>query len=101
MERLETSTRERLETSTRERLETSTSILTARAAPLPVFTTINRWGEITGMSRRVTYEELAAGNLRAVKRGASTLIDVPHGIAWLRSLPPAKIRPSRARNVAQ
>lgn len=54
----------------------------------PAFATINDWCRLSGMSRRVTYEELAAGNLRAVKRGKTTLIDAQHGLAYLRSLPP-------------
>ena len=67
---------------------------------LPAFALIERWCEISGMSRRVTYEELGRGNLKAVKRGASTLIDVQHGLAWLRSLPPAKIRAPGPRKAA-
>lgn len=67
---------------------------------LPAFALIERWCEISGMSRRVTYEELGKGHLRAVKRGASTLVDVQHGIAWLRSLPLAKIRPPSPRKTA-
>jgi hypothetical protein len=73
---------------------------TVEAAPpqhCPAFALIDRWCEISSMSRRVTYEELGRGNLKAVKRGASTLIDVQHGLAWLRSLPPAVIRADRRR----
>jgi hypothetical protein len=40
------------------------------------------------MGRSVAYEELAKGNLQAVKLGKRTLIDVEHGLAWMRSLPP-------------
>jgi hypothetical protein len=62
------------------------------AAVLPLFATIQRWIEISGIGRRATYDLLAVGKLRAVKRGRSTLMDVPFGIAYLRSLPEAKIR---------
>jgi hypothetical protein len=55
------------------------------------------WRVISGMSRRTTYEELGRGNLKAIKVGARTLIDVEAGLAWLRSLPPAKIRAPRER----
>ena len=65
--------------------------------PSPQFATIAGWQQISGMSRRVTYEELGRGNLKGVKRGASTLIDVQHGLAYLRNLPPAKIRAPRER----
>jgi len=59
----------------------------AAAAVRPAFCTLPAWFALSGMSQRSTYEELAAGNLRAVKRGSRTLIDVEHGLAWLRSLP--------------
>ncbi len=48
------------------------------------------------MSRSASYVELGRGNLRAVKCGNATLIDVPHGLAWLRSLPAAQIRAPKA-----
>jgi len=53
------------------------------------------WRELTGMSRSRTYEEIGRGNIRAIKNGRQTLIDVQHGLAWLRSLPAvrAKHRP--------
>jgi hypothetical protein len=50
------------------------------------------------MGRSVVYEALARGDLRAVKCGARTLIDVDHGLAWLRSLPPAKATAGLCRN---
>jgi hypothetical protein len=56
------------------------------------------WEIISGMSRRTTYEELGRRNLRAIKVGAKTLIDVEHGLAWLRSRPPAVIRAPRPRH---
>lgn len=59
----------------------------------PARATIASWCSLSGMSRSATYEALAAGRLRAVKLGSRTLIDVPHGLAWLDSLPPATIRP--------
>lgn len=66
-------------------------------APLPAFATIDRWCALSGMSRRATYDDLGEGNLHGVKRGTRTLIDVRRGIAYLRSLPPAKIRAPRER----
>ena len=58
----------------------------------PVFASIVRWCDLSGMGRSSTYEALGTGHLRAIKMGAKTLIDVAHGLAWLRSLPPASIR---------
>lgn len=65
------------------------------AALTPAYAPPARFGVITGLSRRVIYDLLGSGDLRAVKRGATTLIDVQHGLAFLRSLPPAKIKPPR------
>jgi hypothetical protein len=50
------------------------------------------WEIISGMSRRTTYEKLGTGELRAIKIGAKTLVDVEHGLKWLHSRPPAIIR---------
>ena len=58
--------------------------LEPKYAPLP------HWCAISGMTRTGTYNALAQGNLRAIKQpgGRRTLIDVPHGLAWLRAQPP-------------
>jgi hypothetical protein len=71
----------------------------ATQAPLrPAFCTIDEWKRLTGLGRRATYDLLGLGHLRAIKRGSRTLIDVDHGLAYLRSLPAAKIRaPKRAK----
>ncbi len=66
-------------------------------AVLPAFVTIANWCALSGMGRSATYEALGAGHLRAVKLGARTLIDVPYGLAWLASLPPATIRQHGAK----
>lgn len=55
--------------------------------PTPEFAPMPRWCAISGMGRTRTYEELAAGNLSGVKLGTRLLINVPKGLAWLRSLP--------------
>ena len=54
-------------------------------APMP------DWFRISGMRRTATYEALGRGNLRAVKLNGRTLIDVPHGLAYLARLPEAVI----------
>jgi hypothetical protein len=57
-------------------------------APLPV------WVALSGMTRTGTYVALSKGELRAIKQpgGRRTLIDVEHGLAWLRSQPAITIR---------
>jgi hypothetical protein len=60
---------------------------------LAEFAPIPRWREISGMSRSKTYEELGVGHLRGVKCGRQILIDVRHGLEYMRSLPQAEIRP--------
>jgi hypothetical protein len=65
--------------------------------PEPAFSSISDWGVISGMSRRTTYDELGNGNLKAIKLGKKTLIDVDHGLTWLRSRPAAVIRAPRPR----
>jgi hypothetical protein len=67
-------------------------------SPTPRFATIDNWCAISGMGRRVTYDELGRGNLKAIKVGARTLIDVQHGLAWLGSRPAAVIRAPRKRS---
>ena len=57
----------------------------------PAFATLTDWQRLSGISRSRTYELLAAGQLRAVKLGGRTLIDVEAGLAWMRGLPPAAI----------
>lgn len=57
----------------------------------PHYAPIPGWCGISGMSRTATYEALGRGDLRAIKLGARTLIDVEHGLAWLASQPTARI----------
>ncbi len=65
----------------------------AAVPPLPAFASIDDWCRLSGMGRRVVYNKLGTGELRAVKVGTRTLVDVQHGLAYLRSCPPARIRP--------
>ena len=80
--------------------------LTSAARPvvhrenLPAYATVPEWCRLSGMGKSVTYEMLGVGNLRARKLGARTLIDVPHGLAWLDSLPAAAIRPHGGKRAA-
>jgi hypothetical protein len=61
----------------------------------PKFGTIDTWCQISGISRRITYDLLGEGHLRAIKIGGRTLVDLEHGIAYLRSLPTASFVPDR------
>ncbi len=65
--------------------------------PEPQYAPITRWCEISGMTRSGVYLALSAGHLRAIKQpgGRRTLIDVPHGLAWLRAQPPVDFRAPR------
>ena len=63
------------------------------SAHLPKFATVKTWMALSGMSERNTYCRLASGDLRGVKIGRAMVIDVDAGMAWLRSCPPAKIKP--------
>ena len=67
---------------------------------VPAFATVPDWCAISGMRRTTTYGELARGNLRAIKLGARTLVDVQHGLAWLATLPAATINVPSTRNAA-
>ena len=69
----------------------------------PAYSTLPDWCRLSGMGRSATYEALGRGDVRAIKLGSRTLIDVAHGLAWLDSLPAAKVRPhgdGRTRNAA-
>ncbi len=69
----------------------------ANNAIVPEFEPIPAWTKRSGMTRTGTYIELSRGNLRAIKQGRRTLIDVNAGIAWLRTLPQAEINIKGAR----
>jgi hypothetical protein len=64
--------------------------------PSPKFAPIPQWCVISGMSRTATYNALGRGDLKAIKVGSRTLVDVEAGLAWLRALPAAQIRAPRA-----
>ncbi len=57
------------------------------------FAPLAGWMALSGMNRSAVYSALGRGHLKAVKLGRRVLIDVPAGLAWLRSLPPPEIRP--------
>jgi hypothetical protein len=67
---------------------------------LPKFTSVKGWTEISGMGRTNTFAALGRGDLRAVKQGGKTLIDVDAGLAWLNSLPRAEYRQPAAKGAA-
>lgn len=77
---------------TNPQTHTHLAIVPVGIASRPRYATIQNWTGMSGMGRTTTYDEIGRGNLRAIKVGARTLIDVEHGFAWLASLPPASIR---------
>jgi hypothetical protein len=66
----------------------------------PRFAPISDWCVISGMGRSSVYEALGRGDLKAIKLGTRTLIDVEAGLAWLASMPPAAITTGRNRRPA-
>ncbi len=62
-------------------------------AAYPAYATVPGWCAVSGMKRTTTYHEISRGNLRAIKLGARTLVDVAHGLAWLARLPLATVAP--------
>lgn len=62
----------------------------------PNFATIDRWVELSGVSRSTTYELLASGDLVARKLNKRVLIDVKQGLNFLNSLPRPVISGKRA-----
>ena len=70
-------------------------------APLPAFATIREWSALSGMGRAKTYDLLSKGHLRAKKVGRRTVIDVAHGLAYIRRQPDAEIRLARAPREAR
>jgi hypothetical protein len=71
-------------------MNTAQQIEHASGSTAPVYASVQRWTEISGLSRSGTYRALGAGHLRAIKVGVKTLVDVPHGLAWLNAQPTAK-----------
>ncbi len=53
----------------------------------PVYVTVKRWTELSGLSRSKTYQLLAAGKLPAIRVDARTLIDFKQATEWLASRP--------------
>jgi hypothetical protein len=49
------------------------------------------------MGRSSVYEALGRGDLKAIKLGVRTLIDVEAGLAWLATMPAAEIATGRPR----
>jgi hypothetical protein len=56
---------------------------------------------MTGLSRSATYEALGRGDLKAIKYGTRTLIDVEAGLAWLASMPQAHITTGHHHGLAE
>lgn len=63
------------------------------ASPAVAFASIEDWCRLSGMGRTNTYAALSRGELHGRKLGKRILIDVERGLAWLRALPPAVIKP--------
>lgn len=73
-----------------------TAIDQAVPLPEPLTVTFAEAERITGIGHRTLYRELAAGRIKAVKRGRTTLLTMESIRAYLAALPPATFRPKRA-----
>jgi hypothetical protein len=82
------------ELDTRQFMQSSS---TAEPAVVRKYVKIPVWCSMTDTSRRKTYDLLGRGALKAIKVGTATLIDVEHGLAFLRSLPPAEFASPRRK----
>jgi hypothetical protein len=60
-------------------------------AMFPAYAPIDKWVEISGVSRSRTYELMASKDIIAKKLHARVLIDVHAGLQFLNSLPTAQI----------
>jgi len=84
----------------KQRMVNSKALMEAHVVPFnglsPKFTTILGWCGLSGMSRTGTYYALGRGDLKAIKVGGRTLVDVERGLDWLRSQPPVQIRATKA-----
>jgi hypothetical protein len=61
---------------------------------LPAFATLKTWTQLSGVGRSTTYKLLGSKHLQARKVGNRLLIDVQHGLAFIRSQPIAEISPT-------
>lgn len=55
--------------------------------PTPRYESIADWRRRSGMSITSIYAALGDGDLKAIKLGRKTVIDVEAGLAWLASRP--------------
>jgi excisionase family DNA binding protein len=65
--------------------------------PLPRLSTISDFSRLFGVGRTMVYQLVGTGELRAVKVGRRTLIDIESASAWANNLPPAAIHTVRPR----
>lgn len=59
--------------------------------PVPRFATIKNSVAILGIGRSTLYKEAARGHIRLIKCGWRTLVDIPHALEWMATLPEASI----------
>lgn len=53
----------------------------------PVYVTVKKWTQLSGLSRSKTYQLLASGEVLAIRVDARTLIDFKQATEWLASRP--------------
>ncbi|MBB2170443.1 hypothetical protein HLH36_19280 [Gluconacetobacter aggeris] len=62
------------------------------AGQTPRYMAINPFCAFSGLTRYKLYELLGTGDIRAIKVGKRTLIDVEQALTWLASRPVAQFR---------
>lgn len=72
-------------------------IATTENTTLPQYAPIPRATAILGIGRSTLYAEAGRGNIRLIKAGGRTLVDIPHALEWMAKLPLARISPPYRR----
>lgn len=72
-------------------------ITTTDNTTLPRYAPIPRAIAILGIGRSTLYKEAGRGNIRLIKAGWRTLVDIPHALAWMATLPLAHVAPPYRR----
>jgi hypothetical protein len=65
--------------------------------PIPYFAGLSTWCELSGLPATTTYSLIESGRLHAARVEGKLIVDVKHGLRYLRSLPEARLTPPLRR----